>query len=198
MLNEERILSPMEWQREVLKRDGGKCVSCGGEENIQVYFLTPRSLGGRTKISNGITLCQKCRMDNAVRPMVEGAEFRRVRYNVPLPAEFLKRLNYVSMAVGRSMADILREVIAEAVFSEKWKEMKSVEMNGSRIERTNFWVSKPVFEKFEKWCRGKGMTISKALYALLEQWLSEIENGVGSIGERGETPKGGEPRGFGW
>jgi hypothetical protein len=173
---EEQILSVTEWRRRVRERDGFKCVRCGSPE-ADVYFLVPRSLGGRTTLANGITLCQKCRLDSSERPGEAAAEFKRVRYNLPLPKDFLYDLNLLSMAVGRSVADIIREVVAEAVFTDRWAKLETIPMNGSPPTRTNFWMARPVFEKFEEWCKTRGLTVATALRSLLWSWAQEIQKG---------------------
>lgn len=175
---DEPILGAADWQRKVKERDEYKCTSCDSDSDITAYFLTPRSLGGRTAVSNGVTLCTKCRMDNSTRAGKDEAEFRKVRYNVPLSKEFQRDLNLLSMAVGRSVADITREVIAEAVFTSKWERLQIQPTNGSPPERTNFWVAKPVFEKFENWCRKKDLTVPTAIRSLLWQWTQEIQKGA--------------------
>lgn len=178
MLDDDAIMSAVDWQRAVLKRDNNACAVCKGEEAIQVYYLTPKSLGGRTSLENGITLCQTCRLNNASRAGQAAAEFLKVRWNVPLSHEFIKDLNLISIAVGRSVSDIVREVMSEAVFTRKWDMIQKVSTNGSPPERTNVWVAKPVFEKFGEWCKKRDMTASTAIRSLLWEWAKDIQKGV--------------------
>jgi len=169
----ETIMSAGDWKRAVLERDGRVCTTCGSDET-DVYFLTPRSLGGRTTVSNGISLCMRCRLDHSAG----GLELSKIRYNIPLPKDFIRDLNLLSMAVGRSVSDIIREVMAEAVFTNKWASLTKVGTNGCGSDRANFWVSKPVAEKFEAWCKTREMTVHTAVRSLLWAWTQEIQKGV--------------------
>lgn len=169
---DEQILSAGDWRHKVLERDKHKCASCNSDE-AEVYFLTPRSLGGRTAVTNGISLCQMCRLDSS-----GGKEFKKIRLNVPLSKEFQRDLNMLSMAVGRSVSDIAREVVAEAVFMDKWSKLPMIPTNGSPPERTNIWFAKPVWEKFESWCKTREMTVPTAIRSLLWGWAQEIQKGV--------------------
>lgn len=176
---DDTILSAVDWQRAVLKRDDHACAVCKGDEAVQVYYLTPKSLGGRTTLENGVTLCLPCRMNNSSRAgQAATAEFLKVRWNVPLSHEFIKDLNLISIAVGRSVSDIVRGVMAEAVFTGKWDAINAVPTNGSPPERTNVWVAKPVFEKFGAWCKKRDMTASTAIRSLLWEWAKDIQKGV--------------------
>ena len=50
-------------RKEILKRDGYKCVICGlGERDgvdLQVDHIKPKSLGGKASTDNGQTLCSR-------------------------------------------------------------------------------------------------------------------------------------------
>lgn len=175
---DDAIMGAADWQRAVLKRDSNACAVCKGDGPIQVYYLTPKSLGGRTSLENGVTLCLKCRADNSSRAGQAAAEFLKVRWNVPLSQEFIRDLNLISIAVGRSVSDIVREVMSEAVFTRKWDALQSTPTNGSPPERTNVWVAKPVFEKFGAWCKKRDMTASTAIRSLLWEWAKDIQKGV--------------------
>jgi hypothetical protein len=175
---DDMILSAVDWQKAVLKRDADACAVCKSTEGIQVYYITPKSLGGRTIVANGVTLCLTCRASNATRAGQAAAEFLKVRWNVPLSQEFLRDLNLISMAVGRSVSDIVREVMSEAVFTSKWDRLETVPTNGSPPERTNVWIAKPVFEKFEQWCKKRDLTAPTAIRSLLWAWAQDIQKGV--------------------
>jgi 5-methylcytosine-specific restriction endonuclease McrA len=46
--------------REVLQRDGWRCQSCGGLENLQMHHKEFRSRSGDDSEDNLITLCARC------------------------------------------------------------------------------------------------------------------------------------------
>jgi hypothetical protein len=50
-----------EWMRTaVLKRDGGKCLHCGTDQELQMDHVFPWSRGGATTFANLQTLCGPC------------------------------------------------------------------------------------------------------------------------------------------
>jgi len=61
-----------EWQQAVFKRDGYRCVLCGSNQQLTADHLFPRVSHPSLKyeVSNGRTLCEKCR----VRDMLKGWE----------------------------------------------------------------------------------------------------------------------------
>lgn len=56
----ERQLLSYKLRWEVLKRDGFKCVACGGNDRLEIDHIVPISRGGRTEMSNLQTLCFPC------------------------------------------------------------------------------------------------------------------------------------------
>jgi 5-methylcytosine-specific restriction endonuclease McrA len=42
------------------KRDGNKCVKCGGTEDLTVDHIIPLSLGGKCHLVNLQTMCKAC------------------------------------------------------------------------------------------------------------------------------------------
>lgn len=45
---------------EIWRRDHGKCVECGSNQNLQFDHIIPVSLGGATSVMNLQLLCQQC------------------------------------------------------------------------------------------------------------------------------------------
>ncbi len=43
-----------------IRRDGGKCVTCGATDDLEVDHVTPRSAGGSNALANLATLCNTC------------------------------------------------------------------------------------------------------------------------------------------
>jgi hypothetical protein len=51
---------PKEVMNQVWNRDGGKCVKCGSQENLEFDHIIPFSKGGAATYRNLQLLCQKC------------------------------------------------------------------------------------------------------------------------------------------
>ncbi len=51
---------PKQVQREVWRRDQGKCVECGSNENLEYDHIVPVSKGGSNTDRNIQLLCEKC------------------------------------------------------------------------------------------------------------------------------------------
>jgi len=58
--NNKRISIPQDIQDSVWNRDGGKCVLCGSQENLEFDHIIPISKGGATTYRNLQLLCQNC------------------------------------------------------------------------------------------------------------------------------------------
>jgi len=53
------------WSKAVKKRDGYKCVLCGGEEELVVRDIEGK---GNLEVSEGVTLCARCDSNGKCRP----------------------------------------------------------------------------------------------------------------------------------
>jgi 5-methylcytosine-specific restriction endonuclease McrA len=51
---------PVVVMRAVWRRDGGRCVRCGGHERLEFDHVIPVSLGGATSARNLQLLCEGC------------------------------------------------------------------------------------------------------------------------------------------
>ena len=58
----EREPIPQDVMDKIWNRDGGKCVRCGGQENLEFDHIIPVSKGGATSYRNLQLLCKKCNL----------------------------------------------------------------------------------------------------------------------------------------
>ena len=56
---------PQHVQDTVWRRDGGKCVKCGSQENLEFDHIIPLSKGGSNTVRNIQLLCQKCNREKS-------------------------------------------------------------------------------------------------------------------------------------
>jgi len=58
--DDKREPIPQDIMDKVWNRDGGKCVKCGSQENLEFDHIIPHSRGGATSYRNLQILCKKC------------------------------------------------------------------------------------------------------------------------------------------
>lgn len=61
----KRELIPQDIMDKVWNRDGGKCVKCGSQENLEFDHIIPFSKGGATSYRNIQLLCKKCNVEKS-------------------------------------------------------------------------------------------------------------------------------------
>ena len=63
----KRETIPQDVMDKVWNRDGGMCVKCGSQENLEFDHIIPFSKGGATTYRNMQLLCKKCNLDKTNR-----------------------------------------------------------------------------------------------------------------------------------
>ena len=63
--NGKRETIPQDVMDKVWNRDGGRCVKCGSQENLEFDHIIPVSKGGATSYRNIQLLCKKCNLDKS-------------------------------------------------------------------------------------------------------------------------------------
>ncbi len=53
---------PAKIRRQILARDGYRCVVCGSQERLEADHVVPVSRGGPHTVANGRTLCRPCHL----------------------------------------------------------------------------------------------------------------------------------------
>lgn len=56
---------PQDIMDQVWNRDGGKCVKCGSQENLEFDHIIPHSKGGANSYRNLQILCKKCNIEKS-------------------------------------------------------------------------------------------------------------------------------------
>jgi hypothetical protein len=56
----QKFLSKKNVRKFIFKRDGFKCLKCGGNKRLQIDHINPISKGGENKLMNLQTLCSRC------------------------------------------------------------------------------------------------------------------------------------------
>jgi len=61
----QRVPIPSDLRRAVFERDGGRCVECGSNFDLQYDHILPHSLGGATSLENLQLLCAPCNREKS-------------------------------------------------------------------------------------------------------------------------------------
>ena len=85
-------------KRNVMVRDGYKCVYCGADvkTNLNIDHVHPQSKGGKNTFENTVTSCKVCNEDKDDKSLLEANMYfknRTFRPYQPTIAEFTQKLN---------------------------------------------------------------------------------------------------------
>jgi len=92
-------------KRNIMVRDGHKCVYCGATDKLTIDHMVPVSRGGKTNFENCVTACQPCNNKKNNRTPTEAKMFLRKQPYCPTISEFFK-IKMKSLGVD----DFLREI----------------------------------------------------------------------------------------
>jgi len=100
-------------KKNVMVRDGYRCVYCGAKRNLDIDHVVPQSRGGRDTFENTVTACRTCNNSKGTLTLREAGLFYQKRSfspYAPTVAEFL--MKYLK-AIG--VEELLQEVFAKAL-----------------------------------------------------------------------------------
>lgn len=167
-----------DWKRAVMERDGHACVNCERVSNVAARFIVPPEVGGRIRISNGVTMCRECVI------LAEGSRVLPQKIDNKTPINFLisrelhesieayaKVSNFGNIsALVRNM--ILAFITAPEQFEDlaRWQDVGC----GSTV-KINGWVDGTHYDLFKRMCQERAISYTDAFKSLL---LIAMDTGV--------------------
>ena len=167
MKTAEKVYAAPVWAHTVKKNFNYECTECGSAEDVQAVHITPPSLGGRNTLDNGISLCLRCR---SKRILPHG----KVRFNFSAPRHLADRLEEYCTKMGRSMNDVIKQLMADFLFSglDRFLEYRNGCPNDYRVSVP---VLRSVLDDFSKQCDRFHINQGSAIRSMLHNFLSSFE-----------------------
>ena len=91
-------------KRNIMVRDGHKCVYCGATESLTIDHMVPSSRGGKTSFENCVTACQPCNNRKGSRTTAESKMYPSKRPYAPTISEFF-RIKMQSLGVDECLKE---------------------------------------------------------------------------------------------
>jgi hypothetical protein len=163
------VASFEEWNAKVLLRDGRKCINCQIGEKIAVCFVVPPEVGGKLRVSNGVSICRECRI------AAEGSRVLPVRIDNKTPINFLisRKLRDLVFDYAKkgsnfgSISAVVRQMINSFTANpEMYEDLALWQDPGSDI-KINGWVDGSQYETFKHMCHERNISYTDALKSLL-------------------------------
>lgn len=170
-MSQERVYAASLWSQLVKKQHNYACATCGARDDVLAIHVTPPSLGGRNVLSNGTTRCLQCRSKPAVTDT-------KVRFNFSIPHELFTRLDRYCGTSGRSINDVVKQILADFIYDDSYIIESSDEKNDRRVSVP---ILKSVFESFSKQCKKRETAYSEAVKSLLYTYLEPFEKGAAYV-----------------
>jgi len=93
-------------KKNVMIRDGFKCVYCGKEKvNLTIDHVLPKSRGGKSSFENCVTSCKDCNNDKGHRTCQEARMWPKTKLIAPTISEFL-RMKIKNMGIDKVLDDL--------------------------------------------------------------------------------------------
>jgi HNH endonuclease len=169
---------PEAWATRVWAAQGGKCSSCGSDQQLKVHRVVPVAMGGSDDlVSNGVLLCRTCEIARDIHhreTRVSAEPTRPINFWVSqgLHAKMRDRLN---TAYGfRSVSSLVRFLMTKYVEDPNRFEDDLVlyQDSGSDV-KINVWVSREVYEAFQRQVQARNVTVTDALKSLIQMYENE-------------------------
>jgi len=91
-------------KRNIMVRDGHKCMYCGTDKNLTIDHMLPSSRGGKTTFENCVTACQPCNNKKGNKTPSECKMFPMKRPHCPTISEFF-RIKMKSLGVDACLKE---------------------------------------------------------------------------------------------
>jgi 5-methylcytosine-specific restriction endonuclease McrA len=77
-------------KRNIMVRDGFRCVYCGNRSRLTIDHVIPASQGGKNNFENCVTACQPCNNKKGNRTPREANMFMKKQPHAPTISEFIR------------------------------------------------------------------------------------------------------------
>lgn len=91
-------------KRNIMVRDGHRCMYCGATEKLTIDHMIPASRGGKTSFENCITACQPCNNKKGNKTPSEARMFPQRQPHCPTISEFF-RIKMQSLGVDECLKE---------------------------------------------------------------------------------------------
>lgn len=109
-------------RREVLARDGHRCVKCGQKSRLEAHHVIPVVFGGQDELGNLVTLCASC---HKVAPDEPAQFFRWAASGLPPSMDLSKHLTKLCVSIlfhrerlGEKIGDA--EKLIDEIYPDLW------------------------------------------------------------------------------
>ena len=93
-------------KRNVLVRDGFKCVYCGKEsKKLTIDHIIPKSKGGKSTFENCVACCKQCNLKKGHKSCREAKMFPHVKIYQPTISEFLN-LKLKKLGINETLKEL--------------------------------------------------------------------------------------------
>lgn len=75
--------APHRLRKEVLRRDGNRCVQCGNTQHLEVDHILNVARGGTHNLDNLQTLCHTCHREKSQQEARQARAAKRARLKLP-------------------------------------------------------------------------------------------------------------------
>lgn len=147
-----------EFVSNIKRRDNYVCKFCQDIAE-SVVFITPLSCGGKMEDSNAVLVCDKCRMK---------LELGYIYVNIPINYDVFNGLISVSCKVGRSISDIIKQLISEYII---FRDLKLSNFNG-KDKRVKIKINKEIYLKFLAKCNS--YKVKDVISSIVDDYINKI------------------------